>query len=234
MYNTVQENLLKIKEDIKETALKCGRDENSVRLLAVSKFHPAEAVFEAIKTGHLEFGENRVQEATEKFSTIYKTHPEAKLHIIGHLQRNKVKKACEIACMIESVDSIELLQEIEKQCEKLNKNIEVLLELHTAEDSKSGFNSFEELVHALDFCKTSRFIKPKGLMTMAPLTEDEALIRKSFSTLRNSLEQLKKDFPMFQLTELSMGMSNDYKLAIEEGSTQIRVGTAIFGNRVYQ
>ena len=233
MYDHVRNNLLKINKAIDETVLKCGRNKGDVTLLAVSKFHPVDAVFEAISAGQMKFGENRVQEAVEKFSEVYKTHPETELHIIGHLQSNKVKKAVTVASMIESVDSLDLLKEIEKQCTKINKKIDVLLELHTAEDSKTGFNSEEELKLAMEYLKTSSFITPKGLMTMAPLTEDEILIRKSFSTLRNTLESLNKAFPEFKMKELSMGMSNDYKIAIKEGSTQIRIGTAIFGQREY-
>lgn len=233
MQSQIQINLKKVLDDINAAAVSCGRNISDVSLLAVSKFHPIEAVLEAINAGQTKFGENRVQEATAKFSEVYKSFLNTELHIIGQLQTNKVKKAVEIASMIESVDRIDLLKEIEKQAVKLNKTINVLMELHTGEESKSGFESVEKLYEALEFCKTSKNIIPCGFMTMAPFTEDEALIHKSFESLRLASEKLQKDFPEFNLKELSMGMSNDYKIAIQEGSTQVRVGTAIFGQRNY-
>lgn len=233
MQSQIQINLKKVLDDINAAAVSCGRNISDVSLLAVSKFHPIEAVLEAINAGQTKFGENRVQEAAAKFSEVYKSFLNTELHIIGQLQTNKVKKAVEIASMIESVDRIDLLKEIEKQAVKLNKTINVLMELHTGEESKSGFESVEKLYEALEFCKTSKNIIPCGFMTMAPFTEDEALIHKSFESLRLASEKLQKDFPEFNLKELSMGMSNDYKIAIQEGSTQVRVGTAIFGKRNY-
>ena len=155
--------------------------------------------------------------------------------MIGQLQTNKVKHAVEIASCIEAVDRLELLEEIEKQCNKLNKQIKVLFEYHTGEESKAGFTSDEKLYQALDKCKEGAFphIIPAGFMTMAPFTDDKQLIRKSFVTLRQLKEKLSKEYPMFDLSELSMGMSGDFEIAIEEGSTLVRVGTAIFGERVY-
>ena len=131
------------------------------------------------------------------------------------------------------MDRIELVEEIEKQCAKINKKIQILFEIHTAEDSKSGFTSEELLYKAVDSCAKNNFphIMPKGFMTMAPFTNDEALIRKSFIQTRQLSEKIKKDYPQLELTELSMGMSNDFEIAIEEGSTIVRVGTAIFGER---
>lgn len=232
---SVKENLNTVRNQIKEACINAGRNPEEVKLVAVSKFHPYEAVEEAIAEGHLLFGENRVQEAKEKFAIISNKHPEAELHIIGSLQRNKVKDAVKIASCIESVDRIELLEEIEKQCAKLDKKIDVLFEVHTGEESKSGFEDFTSLYQALEMCSAGKFshVNPKGFMTMAPFTEDKELIRKSFSTLRQYAEDLKKEFSEYELTELSMGMSGDFKIAIEEGSTMVRIGTSIFGQRQY-
>ena len=204
---------------------------SNVKLLAVSKFHPKEAVLEAMKCGQTAFGENRVQEAYEKFGDI----EGAELHIIGHLQRNKVKKALEVASVIESVDSIELLEEIEKQCAKLGKRIKVFFELHTGEESKTGFASEEEIRLALARFAQGDFshIEPAGFMTMAPMTDDKERIKASFSALRNCAENLRKEFSQYELKELSMGMSGDFEIAIAEGSTEVRIGTAIFGKREY-
>ena len=231
----VKENLEKVLNDIRECEKKAGRKTGEVKLLAVSKFHPSQSVLQAIEVGQLAFGENRVQEAYQKFCPIIQQNNEVCLHIIGSLQTNKVKKAVEIASVIESVDRLSLLLEIEKQCAKLNKTIQVYFEIHTGEESKSGFQSKQELVQVLDFIKAgnANHVIPKGFMTMAPLTDDRELIKKSFRTLRFLKEEMQKKYPEFSLTELSMGMSGDYQLAIEEGSTQVRIGTAIFGQRDY-
>ena len=232
----IAENFESVRNQIKEAEKKSGRNEGCVKLCAVSKFHPAEAVLAALKTGQTVFGENRVQEAFAKFTqinSVSKIKPE--LHIIGSLQTNKVKKAVEIASCIQSVDREELLAEIEKQCAKIEKKIEVFFEIHTGEDSKSGYKEKAVLLKSVENCVNGIYphIVPKGLMTMAPFTQDEKLIRASFSELRNLKDELNKNFPSLEINELSMGMSGDYKIAIEEGSTLVRIGTALFGERDY-
>lgn len=233
--NSIENNLKEILQRIEYAEQKYNRTKGTVKLLAVSKFHPVDAVEKAISAGHLLFGENRVQEAVAKFSDINSFNKDVELHIIGQLQTNKVKKAVTVASCIESVDRIDLLKEIQKQCEKINKKIKILFEINTAEDSKSGFKNYEDLYEAVKYCADGNtpFVEPIGFMTMAPLTDDEALIRKSFSSLRKLSEKLQTEFPMFNFSELSMGMSNDYEIAIEEGSTEVRIGTAIFGEREY-
>lgn len=233
--NSIENNLKEILQKIESAEQKYNRTKGTVKLLAVSKFHPVDAVEKAISAGHLLFGENRVQEAVSKFSDINSFNKDVELHIIGQLQTNKVKKAVSVASCIESVDRIDLLKEIQKQCEKINKKIKILFEVNTAEDSKSGFKNYEDLYEAVKYCAEGNtpFVEPVGFMTMAPLTDDEALIRKSFSSLRKLSEKLQTEFPMFNFSELSMGMSNDYEIAIEEGSTEVRIGTAIFGEREY-
>lgn len=233
--NSIENNLKEILQKIESAEQKYNRTKGTVKLLAVSKFHPVDAVEKAISAGHLLFGENRVQEAVAKFSDINSFNKDVELHIIGQLQTNKVKKAVSVASCIESVDRIDLLKEIQKQCEKINKKIKILFEINTAEDSKSGFKNYEDLYEAVKYCAEGNtpFVEPIGFMTMAPLTDDEALIRKSFSSLRKLSEKLQTEFPMFNFSELSMGMSNDYEIAIEEGSTEVRIGTAIFGEREY-
>jgi pyridoxal phosphate enzyme (YggS family) len=233
--NSIENNLKEILQKIESAEQKYNRTKGTVKLLAVSKFHPVDAVEKAISAGHLLFGENRVQEAVAKFSDINSFNKDVELHIIGQLQTNKVKKAVSVASCIESVDRIDLLKEIQKQCEKINKKIKILFEVNTAEDSKSGFKNYEDLYEAVKYCAEGNtpFVEPIGFMTMAPLTDDEALIRKSFSSLRKLSEKLQTEFPMFNFSELSMGMSNDYEIAIEEGSTEVRIGTAIFGEREY-
>lgn len=233
----IKENLEKIKNRIQIAEKKSGRSENSVKLMAVSKFHPVSQIIEAVEQGQFLFGENRVQEAVQKFTdpSFEGFKNKISLHQIGQLQSNKVKQIVKIADCIESVDRIELLQEIEKQCAKIEKKIQILFEIHTAEDSKSGYNSEKLLFESLKACSQNDFphITAKGFMTMAPFTQDERLIRNSFITLRTLSEKMKKEFPNLDLSELSMGMSNDFEIAIEEGSTIVRVGTAIFGERNY-
>lgn len=231
----IKDNLQKIHKLINEAEEQTGRKTACVKLMAVSKFHPKEAVEEAIACGQFLFGENRVQEAVQKFTPILQANPGVELHIIGQLQKNKVKQAVQIASSIDSVDRLDLLVEIEKQCAKLDKKIKVLFEYHTGEESKSGFTSQEDLILALEACKRGDFphIIPAGFMTMAPFTDDQELIHKSFITLRTLAQRLQAEYPQFDLSELSMGMSGDFEAAIQEGSTMVRVGTAIFGQRNY-
>lgn len=227
--------LNEVLNEIRKVEKDSGRQAGSVNLLAVSKFHPVETICEAIEEGQKSFGENRVQEAFEKFSVIFKKYPNVELHIIGQLQTNKVKKAVSIASVIESVDRLELVQEIEKQCAKIQKNMKILFEFHTAEDSKSGFKTYEELCNAIEYISSGKapHIIPCGFMTMAPFTNDEQEIRKSFKLLKETANSIKQKFPQYDWNCISMGMSGDYKIAIEEGSTQVRIGTAIFGERDY-
>lgn len=234
MNEQIKINIEKIRTQIKEAEIKAGRKAGSVKLLAVSKFHPVEAVYDAIAAGQMDFGENRVQEACSKFPEVFQKFSEAKLHIIGQLQTNKVKKAVEIASMIESVDRIELVKKIEKQCARLEKQIEILLEFHTGEESKSGFKTEEALEETLEYISSGNapHIIPRGFMTMAPFTDDEEKIRKSFSIMKQTAEKMQARFKNFNLDELSMGMTHDFEIAIQEGSTEVRVGTAIFGQRI--
>lgn len=234
---SIKDNILKIKDKIREAEIKAGRKENSVSLMAVSKFHPAEAVEEALKANQFLFGENRVQEACGKFPEILEKWDNVELHLIGSLQRNKVKQILPIVSCIQSVDRIELLEEIIKQKAKLNDNriIKLLFEVHTGEESKSGFTDIGQLEKALEIAGEHKNvgIQCAGFMTMAPFTDDETLIRKSFSKLASLSENLKSQYKDLPLSELSMGMSSDFEIAIEEGSTLVRVGTAIFGERQY-
>lgn len=201
----------------------------------MSKFHPASAVIEAIQAGQNVFGENRVQEAAAKFDEVRKTFPDVHLRIIGQLQRNKVKEAVRIADAIDSVDRVELLEEIEKQAAKIEKKIQVLFEFHTGEESKSGFQSEEEILSLLERAACGDFphVEVRGFMTMAPFTDDQNLVRGSFKKLKALQEKAAAAFPALNLSELSMGMSGDWKIAVEEGSTMVRIGTAIFGQRDY-
>ncbi len=231
--SSVADNLRRVLDTIAEAELKSGRKPGSVSLVAVSKFNPVEAVMEAIAAGQFLFGENRVQEAVPKFQEVQKLHGNTELHIIGTLQRNKVKKALTVASCIQSVDRIELLEEIEKQAAVLNKTVPVLFEYHTGEESKSGFCDLDSLLRAVEYGESAPHIIPKGFMTMAPFTTDQKEILASFRKLKDIRQQVQSRFSALTLDQLSMGMTNDFPLAIQEGATLVRIGTAIFGARWY-
>lgn len=203
----------------------------SVKLVAVSKFHPSEAVLEAYNAGQRLFGESRVQELVAKYNTLPK---DIEWHMIGHLQTNKVRAIAPFISLIESVDSVRLLECINREAERCGRVIDCLLEVHiTDEDSKSGWD--------IDLLRTYlrsgainalKNISIRGIMGMATFTEDEAVVRADFERLAAIKHELE---PLFgeQFDILSMGMSDDYPIAIECGSTQVRVGSSIFGARQY-
>lgn len=205
-----------------------------VRLVAVSKFHPVEAIQEAYQTGQRIFGESKVQELEMKRTQL----PEdIEWHFIGHLQTNKVKYIVPYVQMIHAVDSFKLLNEIEKQAAKVNRIIPCLLEIHIAsEDSKYGFSKDDcrQMLEEGDW-KRLKHVQLCGVMGMASLTDDEMQIRHEFDGLHSFFDEIKQRYfaqcPYFG--EISMGMSHDYPLAIEAGSTLIRVGSKIFGERNY-
>lgn len=207
-----------------------------IKIMAVSKMHSAEEIIEAIKCGQILFGENRVLEAFDKFSDERIKKNDFELHIIGHLQRNKAKKAVEISAMIQSIDKMETLNEIEKEASKINKKIEFLIEINTSgEEQKSGINS-NELFDFVENITNNNFqyCNLRGLMTVGPLTDDKYKIRESFKMLNKSYIDLKKTLNKSDFDILSMGMSNDFEIAIEEGSNMVRIGSLIFGERKNQ
>ena len=223
------ENLNNVEEKVLKSCLKSGRNRSEIRLIAVSKTHSVEEIEEVIKAGATDLGENKAQELSAKYPQINKP---VNWHFIGHLQTNKVKYIIEPAEFIHSVDSIKLAAEIDKRAKGIDKIQKVLLEVNTSdEDSKFGLTQEAEVLEIAEYCKSCGNIDLKGLMTMAPYTDDQKVIRDSFIKLRNFKDSLNQKG--FNLTELSMGMTNDYEIAIEEGATMIRVGTAIFGERDY-
>jgi len=218
---------MSIKEHLKniKTELPDG-----VTLVAVSKTKPNEAILEAYEAGQQVFGENKVQEMTQKWETLPK---DIEWHMIGHLQRNKVKYMAEFVSLIHGVDSLRLLKEIDKQAQKHDRVIPCLLQMHIAEeDTKFGLDEAElkELIQSEEF-KVMENIKIMGLMGMATFTSNQNQVRKEFSNLKSIFEKLKQELP--NISVLSMGMSGDYSVAIEEGSTMVRIGSSIFGVRNY-
>ena len=204
------------------------------RLVAVSKFHPADAIMLAYETGHRIFGESRVQELNEKYEKLPK---DIEWHFIGHLQTNKVKYIVPYISMIHAVDSFKLLEEINRQASKADRVIPCLLEVHIAkEESKYGF-SFDECRKMLNEAswKDLKNVSINGIMGMATFTDNQEEIKQEFHRLHSFFDEMKKKHfeENDEFRELSMGMSEDYTIAIEEGSTLIRVGSKIFGNRSY-
>lgn len=201
-------------------------------LIAVSKTKPLPDLQAAYAAGIRDFGENKVQEIQAKQPEM---PADTRWHMIGHLQSNKIKYIAPFVYLIHGVDSFKLLKEIDRQGKKINRVIPVLLQIHIAEEeSKFGFDhaELEEVLSSPDFLELSH-IEIRGLMGMATFTEDETQIRKEFRSLKELFEQLKsRILPSFvRMEELSMGMSGDYKIAQEEGSTMVRIGSAIFGSR---
>ena len=202
-----------------------------VKLLAVSKFHPVEAIVEAYEAGQRAFGESRPQELKQKYEVL--PH-DIEWHMIGHLQTNKVKYIAPFVHLLESLDSERLAEEIERQAVKCNRVIDCLIEIHvTQEDSKSGWDYAEllEFVRGGGF-KALPHIRLRGVMGMATFTDDESVVRADFERLATCKKELAEYFGE-EFDTLSMGMSDDYRLAIECGSTQVRIGSTIFGERVY-
>ena len=206
-----------------------------VTLVAVSKTKPISDIQEVYDAGHKVFGENKVQEMVQKYEALPK---DIEWHMIGHLQRNKVKYMASFVSLIHGVDSFKTLKEIDKQAKKNNRIIPCLLEAKIAqEDTKFGL-SFAEIEEILtsDAFKELKNIQISGLMGMASYTDDKEQIAKEFRSLKNFFEKLKKELPKIEninFTTLSMGMSGDYKIALANGSNMIRVGSAIFGARNY-
>lgn len=204
----------------------------SVKLIAVSKTKPIEDIMQAYKAGQRVFGENKAQEMSEKQPLL---PADIKWHFIGHLQSNKVKYIAPFVSLIHSVDSVKLLGEINKHAQKNARVIDCLLQFHIAtEESKFGLNLREAMsILDSDYFKTLQNIRIVGVMGMATLTDDVDLVRREFSSLKKSFDKIKAKYfsDDASFCEISMGMSDDYSIAIEEGSTLVRVGSAIFGSR---
>ena len=227
----INENIAKIRQDIEQVCRGQGRDPDDVILIGVTKYTTAEKAIEGIETGLTDLGENRVQDARKKFSDIGEHINKVRKHMIGHLQTNKVKAAIEVFDMIQSVDSLKVAREIDKQAAKMERQIECLIQVNcSGEEQKSGIAKDEtmSLIRAISSLKSLRV---SGLMTIAPFTEEEAVIRASFRDLRLLKEEIAKEFTAaanIDMRHLSMGMTHDYKIALEEGADMLRIGSAIF------
>jgi pyridoxal phosphate enzyme (YggS family) len=245
---SIRDNIVLIRKRIEAAALRANRNPEDVQLMAVSKTQPADRIREAYEAGQRLFGENRVQEFQTKHAELAAASPtpataqvcevfdieRAEFHLIGHLQSNKSAKAAEIFAAVDSVDSMYLADRLNQAAEKLDKKLRLLIEINIGgEEAKTGFApDAEELIQLLGRRKEMKHIEIRGLMTVPPFTEAPEGARKYFRELRKLRDELAARMNM-NLPELSMGMSHDYEVAVEEGSTCVRVGTAIFGARDY-
>lgn len=227
----ILENIKQVEENIIKSCEKVGRDPKEVTLIAVSKTKPYTAIEEALPSGVLDYGENKVQELTEKYEILPK---DIRWHMIGHLQRNKVKYLVGKVELIHSVDSLRLANQIETEFAKKNEIANILIEVNMAnEESKFGITSetTEQLVREIIKLEHVRI---KGLMTIAPYTDNPETNREYFRNMKKlSVDITEKNIDNVSMNVLSMGMTGDYQVAIEEGATMIRVGTGIFGERNY-
>lgn len=231
---SIANNIAEVRERIAAAATRAGRRSEEVALMAVSKTFPAQAIREAYDSGQRLFGENRVQEFAEKAGALGDLVT-AEWHLIGHLQSNKAAKAAELFGAVDSVDSLRLAEKLNAAAQKANKLLSVLIEINVGgEAAKSGIalgsNELDRLLTAAPRLEALEF---RGLMTIPPFTEDPQQARPYFRKLRELRDQIAaRHLPSLRVDVLSMGMSHDFEIAIEEGSTCVRVGTAIFGERI--
>ncbi len=226
----IGENLKQIRERIDDAAKKSGREGKDITLVAVTKTYPPEAVNEAIDRGVTDIGENKVQEIMEKYDKV----KPVRWHLIGHLQTNKVKYIIDKVYMIHSVDSIHLMDEIERQAKKHGVVMKILIQVNiSGEESKFGIAP-EELDRMLEHAEGLKHVKVCGLMTIMPNVDNNVSIRLHFVNIKKIyIDISKKKYNNITMDYLSMGMSGDFEMAIEEGSNMVRIGRAIFGERKY-
>lgn len=225
----LEDNLPELRESVEASAARAGRPPGGVRIVAVTKGHPPEAVEAAVGAGLLDVAENRVGELETKVAGFGRDEG-VRWHMVGHVQRRKAPRLLPIMDLLHSLDSLRLARRFQRVAEDAETTVRALVQVNTSgEESKYGF-SVDGFRDAVDEMLELSRVQVDGLMTMAPLTDDEAVIRDTFRRLRE-LHEEAGERPGYEGTELSMGMSNDYAIAVEEGSTMIRIGTALFGER---
>jgi len=226
----ITENLKYLEDIIQKKCIEIGRNRDDITVIAVSKNNPIGSILEVANYGYLNFGENKAQELRDKAEELIEKN--INWHYIGHLQTNKVKYIIKHAKYIHSVESFELADEINKRAFSINKIQPVFIECNiSAEESKFGLQDTDSIFKLAEYISLKENLKLEGLMTMAPYTDNEELIRYTFRGLKKVFDKLNDNG--YDLTELSMGMTNDFLIALEEGATMLRIGTAIFGERIY-
>ena len=228
----LRENLQEVEQRIADACRRAGRKREEVTLIAVSKTKPAEMLKEAYDLGVRVFGENKVQELTEKYDLL---PDDIRWHMIGHLQRNKVKYIVDKAKLIHSVDSLRLAQQISQEAIKKEVEVDILIEVNVAEEASKFGLSTEEVIQMIEAIAKLPAVHIKGLMTVAPFTDNPEDNRPYFRNLKQLAVDIDgKNIDNVTMSVLSMGMTGDYEVAIEEGATMVRVGTGIFGARIYK
>ncbi len=231
MVNDIENNLKQIRTNINNACLRVGRNPDEITLVAVTKTVDMDIVNLSLEYGINDVAENKVQEVVRKFPELAKS---VKKHMIGHLQRNKVNKVISEVDIIESVDSIRLMREIDSRAASINKIMDILIQVNIGkEENKHGFAE-EEVIEAVETAITLENIRIVGLMAMAPMFDDSEKTRPYFKKMKKLFDKLKKMDYNIEMKVLSMGMSGDYEIAIEEGATSIRIGSAIYGRRLYK
>ncbi|MBI9100902.1 MAG: YggS family pyridoxal phosphate-dependent enzyme [Spirochaetales bacterium] len=225
----IKDNLDKINERIQAACDRAGRSRDEIKIMAVSKTRSWGEIMDAYDLGLRLFGENRLQEIEDKFID---PPADMELHLIGHLQSNKSRSAVIHTSCIHSIDKFKTAAAVEKQCEALSKDIRIFLEVNTSgEESKNGFREKIQLFETIERIDELKRVKIGGLMTMAPFTGDESLVRSSFRGLKELQIEAAERYPHIDFSILSMGMSSDFEIAIEEGANILRIGTILFGGR---
>jgi PLP dependent protein len=230
MYRSrLADSLPRVRERIADAASRAGRDPGEVRIVPVTKGHSLDAVEAALEAGLADVGENRIEELEDKASRIEPGR--VRWHMVGHLQRRKAPRARELSQLLHSLDSVRLAESLDRLATGYGERFPVLLQVNTSgEEAKYGFSP-DEATAALERILELESLRVEGFMTMAPLTRDEAVLRGTFRRLRELQEAVSVEVSAYRGTELSMGMSNDYELAVEEGGTLLRLGTVLFGER---
>lgn len=226
----LENNYSEVKNRVKELCERSGRNPEEVKIIAVSKTFPISNIMELNQIGQFDFAENRIRELRDKYYNIsFQYSGKINWHMVGHLQSRKVKDIIAFIHLIHSVDSYDLALEIDTKAKQINRIIDILIQVNTSKEPQKFGLDPQETVKVSKQILDLKNVRIKGLMTLAKLTEDKEEIRSCFKTLKQKFEEMKPDFR--DLEHLSMGMSNDYEIAIEEGATMLRIGSAIFGNR---
>lgn len=228
-YDYLKENYSDLVTDIKSICSQIGKNYEDIKLVAISKTFPSEEIIEVHKIGHADFGENKVQELKSKYEELKSEN--IKWHLVGHLQTNKVKYVADFVELVHSVDSFKLALELDKHAKKAGRIVNILVQVNTSDEMQKSGAEPGEVKNLCREISVLENINMQGLMTIGMFTDLENIIRENFILLRNLFDDLKVNYKSFKY--LSMGMTSDYKIALEEGSNMLRIGSAIFGKRNY-
>ncbi|MBK9332497.1 MAG: YggS family pyridoxal phosphate-dependent enzyme [Ignavibacteria bacterium] len=224
-------NYSSLKEKIREVCERCGRNPDEITIVAVSKTFPFTRIIELNSAGHLDFGENKIREMRDKYYNIsFQYSGKINWHMVGHLQSNKVKDIIAFIHLIQSVDTYNLAEVIDNTAKKINRKIDILVQVNTSKEEQKFGAAPDETERLCKQISLLENVNVKGLMTIAKMTDDRDEIRSNFRTLKELHDRIKPEFPDFKY--LSMGMTDDFDIAIEEGSNMLRIGSAIFGERI--